>query len=59
MHVTLEEVGKRLDRLNDLGNKGVHDSTSVQELEWCVIQTYLLAGEVLQLKDAPTLVTNL
>jgi len=59
MHVTLDEVGKRLDRLNDLGSKGVHNSTSVQELEWCVIQTYLLAGEVLQLKDAPTLVTNL
>jgi hypothetical protein len=59
MHATLDEVGKRLDRLNELGSKGVHNSASVQELEWCVIQTYLIAGEVLQLKDAPTLVTNL
>ena len=47
---TLEDTGRRLDGLYQRANKGVHAETTIEEVEWCVIQTYLLAGELLQLK---------
>ncbi len=49
LHATLADVGTRIDRLHDLASKAVHGKGTVQEVEWCVVQTYLLAGEVLQL----------
>ncbi len=48
---TLDDVGRRLDGVYQLSNKGVHAQTTIAEVQWCVIQTYLLAGEVLQLKN--------
>jgi hypothetical protein len=48
MHATLSEVGTRIDRLNELANKGVHAEVTVDEVEWCVVQTYILTGEVLR-----------
>jgi hypothetical protein len=42
-----------LDGVYQLSNKGVHAQTTIAEVQWCVIQTYLLAGEILQLKNAP------
>ena len=49
MHATLSEVGARIDRLNELANKGVHSEVTTGEVEWCVVQTYILTGEVLRL----------
>jgi len=49
MHATLSEVGARIDRLNELANKGVHSEVTADEVEWCVVQTYILTGEVLRL----------
>lgn len=49
MHTTLEDVGNRIDKLYSLACKGVHDEVSIAEVEWCVVQTYLLAGEILRL----------
>lgn len=48
---TLEEFGSRIDRLYDLTNKGVHEEVSSEEVDLCVIQTYLLCGEILALSD--------
>ena len=46
-----EDLGKRLDRLYDLINKGVHAEVAEEEMDLCVIQTYLFVGEVLRLFD--------
>jgi len=46
-HANLEDVGTRLDRLYELASKGVHDEVTQEEVDLCVIQTYLLTGEVL------------
>ena len=51
---TLDDIGNRLHKLNELTGKGVHDDVNVREVEWCVIQTYLLAGEILQLYPIPS-----
>jgi hypothetical protein len=44
---TLEDFVKRIDALNSLDGKGVHAEVEQQEVDLCVTQTYLLAGEVL------------
>lgn len=49
IHTTLADVGNRIDKLYDLACKGVHSEVSIAEVEWCVVQTYLLAGETLRL----------
>ena len=41
------ELSARLDRLDDLVNKGIHAEVSNAEMEFCLAQTYLLAGEML------------
>ncbi len=51
IHATLIDLGNRIDALYQLCNKGTHaDQVSVREVEWCVIQTYLLSGEMLSLQ---------
>lgn len=50
MHVTVAEVGIRIERLNELANKGVHAEVTIGEVEWCVVQTYIIAGEVLRIQ---------
>jgi hypothetical protein len=54
MNATLTDVGNRVDRLYELACKGVHDEVSTDEVEWCVVQTYILSGEILQLLDVIT-----
>jgi hypothetical protein len=45
---TMDDVSKRILNLVELAHKGVHDQVSMNEMEWCVIQTYLLVGEILE-----------
>jgi hypothetical protein len=52
LHANLEDVGTRLDRLNELASKGVHDEVTQEEVDLCVIQTYLFTGEVLAIWEA-------
>ena len=47
LSATLSEFALRLDRLDDLTQLGVHGHPTVGDVEFGVIQTYLLAGEVL------------
>lgn len=53
LHATIEGLGARLTALNDLACKGVHAEVSVGEARAVVMQTYLVAGEVLELVHTP------
>lgn len=48
---TVDDVGGRLDALNELASKGVHSTVSPAEAEQTLIQTYLLIGDLLRLED--------
>jgi hypothetical protein len=51
-HSILSEFADRLEKLDSLASKGVHSDVTQSEVDLCVIQTYLLCGEVLTLYDA-------
>jgi hypothetical protein len=51
-------LGQTLDALNDLASKGVHASTSDTEVDHCILQTYLTAGNLLRLADTGSVVSN-
>jgi hypothetical protein len=46
---TLDAMGKRLASLNSLASKGVHAEVNAEEVDTCVVQTYLMVGDVLRL----------
>ena len=48
---TVDDVGGRLDALNELACKGVHSTVSSGEAEQTLMQIYLLIGDLLRLKD--------
>jgi len=43
----MDELAARLDLLDELTQKGVHDDVTEQEMEFGLVQTYLLAGELI------------
>ena len=47
----VDDFGTRIDRLYEFTNKGVHAEVSEFEVDQCVIQTYLLAGDLLRITD--------
>lgn len=47
---TIEDLAGRLDALDGLASKGVHATVSTSEVDTCVIQTYLVVGDVLRVK---------
>lgn len=47
----IQDYGNRVDRLYDLSCKGVHAEVNRFELNQCLIQTYILAGDLLRLSD--------
>jgi hypothetical protein len=49
---TLDQLGRRLRALDGLASKGVHDSVTALEVDTCVIQTYLMVGDVLRIRDS-------
>lgn len=52
LNVTISDLGGRIDRIYELSCKGVHDEVSPFEVNQCVIQTYLLVGDILRLADS-------
>lgn len=54
LQATVEELGHRVDALNDLTSKGLHDETTEQEVRQAVIQTYVTVGDILRLHDETT-----
>lgn len=55
---TLDDIGGRIDSLYSLSCKGVHAEISESELNQCVIQTYLLIGDLLRLHDGDSAMTG-
>lgn len=47
----VQDLGNRVDRLYELTNKGVHAEVSEFEVNQCVIQMYLLIGDLLRLSE--------
>lgn len=47
---TLDSLGARLSALDGLDSKGVHASVTAEEVDACIIQTYMMVGEVLRYK---------
>lgn len=47
----LRQIGERLAPLNDLASKGVHATVTADEVDQCLIHTYLLVGDLLRLAD--------
>ena len=47
----IDDLGHRIDRVYHLASKGVHGDVSKDEVTLCVMQTYLLIGEILRLTD--------
>lgn len=48
---SVHSVGHRLDQLNNLSSKGVHAVVTDDEVEQCIIQTYLVVGDLLRLAE--------
>ena len=48
---SLEDLGHRIDRIYELTNKGVHAEVGEFEANQCLIQTYLLVGDLLRILD--------
>ena len=47
----ISDLGKRLDSLDSMSSKGVHADASIQEAQICLVQTYLLAGDLLAIAE--------
>ena len=47
LNASIEELNARLETLEELVNKGVHEAVSASEMEFALVQSYLLAGEML------------
>jgi hypothetical protein len=48
---SVEALGRKLKRLNSLSSKAVHADVSAAELDQCIMQTYLVVGDLLRLAD--------
>lgn len=51
----LRSLGARLQRLNELSSKGVHDEVDRVEAETCVMWTYLTAADILRIADGTSI----
>jgi hypothetical protein len=49
LQAIINDLGARLNALDALAGKGVHADTSLAEARTCVMQTYLLAGDLLSI----------
>jgi hypothetical protein len=47
----VKTLGERLDALNALSSKGVHDEVSSAEVDQCLIQTYTTVGDLLRIAE--------
>lgn len=51
LQAQIQDYGNRIDKLYGLSSKGVHSEVSKFEVNQCLIQTYLIAGDLVRLKD--------
>jgi hypothetical protein len=55
LQTVIGDLGKRLSTLDALASKGVHADPSIEEAHTCVLQTYLLAGDLLAIAEGTSL----
>lgn len=48
-----DELGRRLDDIDGLANKGVHADVTSADADQCILQTYVLVGDLLRLRTPP------
>jgi hypothetical protein len=51
LQAVISDLDKRLGALDALADKGVHANPSITEAHTCVLQTYLLAGDLLAIVE--------
>ena len=51
LQAQIQDYGDRVDRLYELSCKGVHAEVNRFELNQCLIQTYMIVGDLLRLSD--------
>jgi hypothetical protein len=57
IHASLGDLDARIEALDKLTQKGVHDAVTQKEVDLCVVQTYLLTGEILSLYESCRVMT--
>jgi len=55
----VNDLGNRIDKIYELTSKGVHAEVSQFEVNQCVIQTYLITGDLLRLSENSSAITSL
>lgn len=55
----VNDLGNRIDKIYELTNKGVHAEVSEFEVNQCVIQTYLITGDLLRLSEDSSAISSL
>jgi hypothetical protein len=55
---SLNDLGNRLDRIYEFTNKGVHAEVEEFEMNQCLIQTYLLVGDLLRIFYKPSAIAD-
>lgn len=58
LQAVIADLDKRLKALDALSSKGVHAETSISEAQTCVLQTYLLAGDLLSIAEGSAMVLD-
>lgn len=47
----VDQLGSRIDRLNELASKGVHEQVTVFEVNACIVSMYSVIGALLRLQE--------
>lgn len=55
LQAVIGDLGNRLGALDALASKGVHAKPSLEEAHTCVLQTYLLAGDLLAIAEGTSI----
>ena len=54
LQANLAELGVKLSAIDGLASKGVHASVTIAEVEVCIVQTYLVIGEIMGISRDPS-----
>lgn len=55
LQAVIGDLGNRLNALDALASKGVHAKPTLEEAHTCVLQTYLLAGDLLAIAEGTSI----
>lgn len=55
LQAIINDLGQRLNALDALASKGVHATTTIAEAHTCIVQTYLVAGDLLSIAEGTSI----